>query len=206
MFRAPALVLLMLTVADAAWAEDGAKGPSRWLLAPREELLRDDALTRPPTAASDPISRLIEHCKKNPVGIRPIVTLLPPDDDDGRAGLPTIAFFARAKGRTLISLTSQMRTDEGQEVVMQRTVVSDLLAGRRFSLTVYEDHVLASSTARLLGVGTRLTYRPTSLPFRVDLFGALDVSAGATAYLSITTMFGAPPLPVPAAAAPREMR
>ena len=197
MLRAPTLVLLIFTAATAAWAEDGAKGPSRWLLERDEDIsvLVGDA--RAPSPATDPLSRLIEHCKSNPIGLRPLVTLLPTRSEDGRsAELPTIALFARAQGRTLVSLTRvQARPDDGQEIVMQRTLVSDLLAGRQFSLTVYEDHTIGDSTARLMGFGTRLTYRPPGWPVRLEVLGSYDFDAGASAYLSITGILAAPPLP-----------
>src|SRR5437870_750174 len=123
MFRAPALVLLLLTTAaEAAWAGDGAKGPSRWLLASRDELLHDESVADPLPAAretpagSDPLTQLFEHWKHDPVGVRPLVTLLPPAADDARkATLPTIAFFVRAQGRTIVSLTRvNTRADAGQ--------------------------------------------------------------------------------------------
>ena len=78
---------------------------------------------------------------------------------------------------------------------MQRTLVSDLLAGRQFSLTVYEDHTIGDSTARLMGFGTRLTYRPPGWPVRLEVLGSYDFDAGASAYLSITGILAAPPLP-----------
>jgi hypothetical protein len=194
MLRAATLGLLLMATATAARADGGATGPARWLLE-REE---GSDLVLPPVPSSDALSRFIEHCKRNPIGLRPFVTLLPPERDDSRrAELPTIALFARAKGRTLVSLTRvQARADDGQEVVMQRTLVSDLLAGRRFSLTVYEDHSIGDTAARLMGVGTRLTFRPPGLPFRVEVLGSYDLDAGASGYLAITGVFAAPPLPV----------
>ncbi len=197
MRRAPALVLLLCTAATAAHAEDRARGPQRWLLEPTEDADRGHDEVRAPTAAVDPLSRFVAHCKRDPVGLWPIATLVPPPADGGRnAELPTLALFARAQGRTLVSLTRvQARPDAGQEIVMQRTIVSDLLAGRRFSLTVYEDHAISDAAARLMGIGTRLTLRPAGWPFRVEVLGAYDVDAGASAYVAITGVFAAPPLP-----------
>ena len=153
--------------------------------------------TTPESPATDPLSRLIEHCKHDPVGIHPFVTLMPPDPDASRkATLPTFAFVARAQGTTIVSLTRvNARADDGQEVVMQRTLVSDLLASQRYSLTVYEDHAIGDAAARLMGFGTKLTFRPAGWPFRIELLGAYDFSAGASAYLAITSVFTAPPLP-----------
>jgi hypothetical protein len=201
MLRAPALALLFFTAATAAWAEDGATGPGRWLLERKDDLLAAPGETSAPAPAADPLSLLIEHCKRNPIGLRPLVTLLPTPSDDGRtAELPTVAIFARAQGRTLVSLTRvQARADDGQEIVMQRTLVSDLLAGRQFSLTVYEDHTIGAAAARLMGFGTRLTFRPPGWPVRLEVLGSYGLDAGASAYLSITGIFAAPPLPPPVA-------
>ncbi|MCC6850059.1 MAG: hypothetical protein IT294_16260 [Deltaproteobacteria bacterium] len=201
MLRAPALVFLLVTAATAARAEDGAPGPERWLLE------RGDAPgfaaweQRRPAPSADPLSRLVEHCKRNPVGLGRFVTLVPnPPEDGHRAELPTVAIFARAQGRAIVSLTRvRARADEGQEVVMQRTLVSDLLAGRGFSLTVYEDHALSDTAARLMGFGTRLTFRPTGWPVRIEVLGSYDFDAGASAYLSVTGVFAAPPVPAGAA-------
>ena len=198
MYRAATLVLFLIATARAAQADDGATGPARWLR-DRAEFSELDVLPVSPVATgTDPLSRFIEHCKHDPIGIRPLVALLPPESTDGRkAELPTIALFARAQGRALISLTRvQARADDGQEVVMQRTLVSDLLAGQRFSFTVYEDHAIGDAAVRLMGVGTRLTFRPPGWPVRLEILGSYDLDAGASAYLSVTGVFAAPPLPV----------
>lgn len=195
------LALLLLATATAVSAEDGAAGPARWLLERRDEILPQALESEESLPSSDPLSRFIAYCKRNPIGWKPFVTLLPPATDANRPGeLPTLALVARAKGRTLISLTrTETRQDDGQEVVMQRTLVSDLLAGRRFSLTVYEDHAISEAATRLLGVGTRLTFRPSGWPFRVELLTSYDLGSGASGYLAITGMIGAPPLPAAAA-------
>jgi hypothetical protein len=214
MLRAPVLAFLVLVAARAAEAGNGPKGPERWLLEPSDVLSLGAPLMPPggppsssssapaPSggAATDLLSRLIEHCEHDPVGIRPLVTLMPPDPDASRkATLPTLALFARAQGTTIVSLTRvNARADDGQQVVMQRTLVSDLLAGQRYSLTVYEDHAIGDTAARLMGFGTKLTFRPAGWPFRIELLGAYDFSAGASAYLAITSVFSAPPLPTAA--------
>lgn len=197
MFRAPALVLLLFTAVTAARAEDGARGPERWLLERRDDFALGAADDRRPAPSPDPLSRLIEHCKRNAIGLGPLVALVPTLPEEGRrAELPTLALVARAQGRTLVSLTRvRTRPDDGQEVVMQRTLVSDLLAGQRFSLTVYEDHAISDAAARLMGFGTRLTFRPSGWPVRIEVLGSYDFDAGASAYLSLTGVFGAPPVP-----------
>ena len=81
---------------------------------------------------------------------------------------------------------------------MQRTLVSDLFAGRGFSLTVYEDHTIGDAATRLMGVGTRLTFRPAvdvgGCAFEV--LGSYDLDAGASGYLAVTGVLFAPPLPI----------
>jgi hypothetical protein len=187
------LVLLLIATATAAEAEDGATGPARWLLERSDEIVPVVEEVR----GTDPISRFIAHVKRNPVGVKPLVTLLPPEPNAASKGeLPTLAVVARARGRTLVSLTRQARADDGQDVVMQRTLVSDLFAGQRFSLTVYEDHAISDAATRLLGVGTRVTYRPAGWPFRVELMTSYDLEAGASGFLAITSVLGAPPVPV----------
>ncbi len=192
MSRAPMLVLALLAIATAVEAQDGPRGPARWLLERSDEIVPVVEEMR----GEDPLSRFLAHVKRNPIGVKPLVTFLPPAGDEEKAELPTLAIVARAKGRTLISLTRQGRADDGQDVVMQRTLVSDLLAGQRFSLTVYEDHAISEAATRLMGVGTRLTYRPSGWPFRVELMTSYDLDAGASGFLAITSVFGAPPVPI----------
>ena len=184
--RAPALLLLLVTAVTAARAEDGPRGPARWLFERPGDF-----------AGTDSLPRFMDRWKRSPVGISPVVTLLPASAEDGRrARLPTLAFGARVQGRAVVSLTRvQARADEGQEVILQRTLVSDLLAGRRFALAVYEDHTINDTTARLMGVGARLALRPAGWPFRVELLGSWGAEAGGSAYLSITRVLAPPPLP-----------
>lgn len=214
MFGAVSLVVVLVATATAAMADDRRPPAERLRLRDVEVA---DLLTPPREVppASDTFSRLVEHCKHNAVGLRPLLTLMPPDAEDQQAArFPTIALFARAYGATLVSLTRvQARADDGQNVIMQRTLVSDLFAGRRFSMTVYEDHTLREAATRLMGVGGRMTFRPSldvaGWRLRFELLGSYDLAAGASGYLAVTGVLGAPPLPVAvrlggAAAAVRE--
>jgi hypothetical protein len=199
MFGAVSLVFVLLAVATAAGADDAPTAKRLRLRDP--DVLR---LAPPPDVqpAEDALSRLVEHCKHDAVGLRPLLTLLPPDADDRSAArFPTIALFARAYGTTIVSLTRvQARADAGQDVVMQRTLVSDLFAGRRFSLTVYEDHTLGETATRLMGFGGKMTFRPlvdvAGWRLRFEVLGSYDLDAGASTYLAVTGVLGAPPLPV----------
>jgi hypothetical protein len=199
MLRAALLAVQLVAAATAAMAEDGPPGPERWIRL--EERQDEDEPFRPP-ASDDPVTRLVEHCKHNPIGVRPVLTLLPPEQDAERAGvLPTFALFARAHGRTLVSLTRvQARADTGQEVVMQRTLVSDLFAGKQFSLTVYEDHVLGETATRLMGIGTRMTFRPAldiaGWRLRLEALASYSPDDGPSGYLAITGALHAPAVPV----------
>jgi hypothetical protein len=194
--------LLVLLAATAAAADDAPAAKRLRLRDP--DVMR---LTPPPDVppAEDALSRLIAHCKHDAVGLKPLLTLLPPDADDRRAArFPTIALFARAYGTTIVSVTKvQARADAGQDVVMQRTLVSDLLEGRRFSLTVYEDHTLGETATRLMGFGGKMTFRPSldvgGWRLRFEVLGSYDLDAGASAYLAVTGILGAPALPAPVA-------
>ncbi len=199
MFGAATLVVVLLA-ATAAVADDGPRGPERWIVDDDDLRKEQAAPVRAPGA--DPLSRLIEHCKHKAVGVRPLLTLMPSEARDGTLSrFPTLALFARVHNRTIVSLThvQASRTDVGQEVVMQRTAVSDLFAGRRFSLTVYEDHALGETAKRLMGVGTRLTFRPTldvaGWRLRFEVLGSYDLDAGASGYLALTGALQPPPLP-----------
>lgn len=218
MFGAVALVVVLVAAVSTAEADDGRRGPERWIA---DEV---DLEAELPSVApgADSLGRLIEHCKSKPVGVRPLVTMLPPDPAAAaQSQLPTIALFARVRDRTVISLTrvQQSRTDPGQDIVMQRTVVSDLFAGRSFSLTVYEDHALGvggsrsdrdvggqrrQTSTRLMNIGTRMTFRPTmdvaGWRFRFEVLGSYDLDVGASGYLAVTGVLQPPPLPLPVGA------
>ena len=200
MFGAVALVVMLVASAVAAEAHDVRRGPERWIV---DDVEREDSALPSVAPGADSLGRLLEYCKRKPVGVRPLVTMLPPDPDAAaKSQLPTIALFARIHDRTVISLTrvQQSRTDPGQDVVMQRTVVSDLFAGRSFSMTVYEDHALGDAATRLMGIGTRMTFRPTMevarWRFRFEVLGSYDLDSGASGYLGITGVLQPPPLPV----------
>jgi hypothetical protein len=128
------------------------------------------------------------------VALAPFVTLLIPpprsraDESDGTG--PLLAVGARVQGRTLVAFTRPgARTDPDDRVVYQRLVASDLFEGRRFSVTVYEDHALGPSSSQILGFGARLLLRPSiellGWRTRVELFASYDLTQGATGYLAL---------------------
>jgi hypothetical protein len=197
-----AIVLLVVLVAGVrgAWAGDGARAPAHLRLATTQLLRLLESRTPLPPAESDPLRGFLERLRTRPVGLRPLFTLLPAEPQlGGESMLPTFALVARAEGRTFVSLTRpDAKVDPGDRVILHRLLVSDLLEGRRFSLTVYEDHALDRDAARFLGVGARLSFRPAvsvgGWRLRVELFGSYDVDHGGTAYLALTGRLGAPPL------------
>jgi hypothetical protein len=98
----------------------------------------------------------------------------------------------------VISLTRpSSKVDPDDRLVFQRTLVSDLFEGQRFSLTVFEDHALSNSAAELLGVGARLMFRPTFGVFgwraRVEMFVSYDPDDGPTGYVGIAGRGPQPP-------------
>ena len=138
------------------------------------------------------------------IGLRPLFIVAPSEESPqgGDSRLPMVALVARARGRTLVTLTgTRPRIGPSDDVVFQRSLVSDLFQGRRFSLSVYEDHVMAERALRFLGLGTRLRARPSHRLFgcklRFDLFGSYHPSHGGTGYLAISTSFEAPAPTVP---------
>jgi hypothetical protein len=140
------------------------------------------------------------------IGLPPFFTLLAPQSPlpgeraDGM--MPLVAFGARVQGRTLVAFTRPgARVDPDDRVVYQRLVASDLFQGRRFSVTVYEDHALGSSASQILGFGARLRLRPTlevrGWRARIELFASYDVTQGATGYIGVVGHPPAAPAPVP---------
>jgi hypothetical protein len=205
MARAIALLLLLpLATATAARADDHGPRP-RFHLGTFE--LLDTFTARAPSAAktSDPIDNgsVLEHLDKRAVGLPPLFTLVTPDPsisaENAEAKPPMFAFGARVQGRTLVAFTRPgTKVDPDDKVVYQRLVVSDLFEGRRFSVTVFEDHVLGSST-QVLGFGARMMLRPAidvgGWRARVELFASYDMTEGAVGYLGITARSPLPPPP-----------
>jgi hypothetical protein len=131
---------------------------------------------------------------KGRIGLTPLVTLLPTESRKDRKGEqepPTFAFIARAKGGTLVSFTRPgASADPDDRLFLQRTLVSDLVNQRGFSLAVYEDHALDGDALRFLGIGARLQARPALRLFgwglRLQLFGSFHPEHGGTAYVAIS--------------------
>ncbi len=177
-----------------------------------------------PGSASD---KLMKRIDATPIGVRPLFMLLPtdttkPKQETARNALappsaltpaqvtadvtpPTFALVARATGGTLVSLTRPgSQADPRDHQLFQRTLVSDLFQNRSVSVSVYEDHALDGDALRFLGIGGRVTPRPTVKIFgwrvRLDLFGSFHPEHGATGYAAVT---GAPEFtPMPAGVSP----
>ena len=147
---------------------------------------------------------LLDQLTKREINFAPFFTLLPAAPATrtrSESRMPMFAFGARVQGRTLVAFTRPgAPIDPDDEVVYQRIVASDLIQGRRFSVTVYEDHVVGKNSAQMLGVGARVTFRPVlsvaGWRARLEVLGSYDVTAGATGYLGIVAKM--PPAPPPA--------
>jgi len=137
--------------------------------------------------------RIGDHLKGR-IGLRPWITLLPTETNerkDGKTEFPTFALIARASGGTLVSFTRPgTSVDPEDRLFLQRTLVSDIMNERGFSLAVYEDHALDGNALRFLGIGARLQARPAlrllGWGLRLQLFTSFHPEHGATAYVAIS--------------------
>ncbi len=131
------------------------------------------------------------------LGLRPLLALAPDKlnlndaEGGGSSKPPAFALITRAEGRTFVAVTRPgARAGTGDRVVLQRLLVSDVLKGRQFSLTVYKDHAFDENTFKFLGVGARLLARPPIRLFgwwlRVQVFGSYHPEYGGTGYLTIS--------------------
>jgi hypothetical protein len=198
---------LIVLIAQASVAHAGEGAARKDALHLRTvELLALLGSPQPPPPLADPLTAFIDRLRHTEIGVRPLFALLPAAREVVEPTAPTFALFARAHGRTLVSLTRPgVKVDSGQRLVLQRTLVSDLFEGRGFALTVYEDHALSGSATRFLGLGARMTMRPTLQVYgwrlRLELLGSYDLSGGPTAYLALSGALAAPsvvvPVPVP---------
>jgi hypothetical protein len=199
------LALVVLLVASATDARAGDEPGDDPLHLRTVEMLEILGSPEPPPRLKDPLSRFIDRLKTSEIGWRPILTFLPPAREalTGEPGEPPMfALVARARGKTLVSVTRPgAKVESGQKLVLQRTLVSDLFEGRSFSLTVYEDHAISSSAARFVGVGARMTLRPTLQVFgwrmRFEMLGSYDLDGGAAAYMAVSGALPPPPLVAP---------
>lgn len=159
--------------------------------------------TSPPLPSELITGDIVDHREARESGLPPFFTLvapqLPPTNENGGTQPPLLAFGARVRGTTLVIFTRPgTKIDPDDSVVYQRLVVSDLFERRRFSVTVFDDHVLGSSDNQILGFGTRLMLRPTleilGWRTRVELFASYDLTEGAMGYLGITARSPTPAL------------
>ncbi len=208
MTNAILLLLLLLATASETHAGERAGLIHRFQLARPELFLLLDA---PPSHAPSPLDAadrgMVAEHEDRASGLPPFFTLVPPRSpapgDDTAAKPPLFTLAARVQGRTIVAFTRPgTRADPDDHVVYQRLVVSDLLEGRRFSVTVFEDHALGGSDSQMLGFGARLMLRPAieihGWRARVELFGAYDMTLGITGYVGITARSPIPPLILPA--------
>jgi len=164
-----AVVLVVLAIASEARSQ-GSLSADHPLRLAGEELLR--SLEWPPSLEASEAGQLDEgflNClTSGRIGLRPIIRFAAAESEkSAESKPPAFALVARAEGRTFVAVTrAGAQGGPGDDVLLQRLLVSDLLKGRQFSLTVYKDHAFDENTFRFLGVGARLMVRPT-----LDLFG-----------------------------------
>jgi hypothetical protein len=195
------LALIVLS-SGAAGAQEGNGLRRHPLQLSSEDLFQlfeasDDS---PPGELDRLYDNFLDHVENDRVSLRGFVTLLPGGRDEKReddeADPPTFAFIAKAKGSTLVSFTRPGASiDPEDRVFLQRTVVTDILDERAFSLAVYEDHALDGGALRLVGFGARVIARPAlrilGWGFRLQLFGSFHPEHGGTAYVAISGRPGA---------------
>jgi hypothetical protein len=201
------VVVLLLGLATPARADD-ARARQVLRLSTAELLRSVDALpARHPFDPQHLIDRIVDYVQHEEIGVRGFFTLLPAEAAEvGEIKPPRFAFLARAGGRTLVSLTQPgPSADEEDRVLLQRWLISDLLKGRRYSLTVYKEHTIDKDALHFLGVGARLTLRPdfelAGWRWRVESFASYHPEHEATGYVALTGRSLAPP-PVPLVGAP----
>jgi hypothetical protein len=206
---APLVVVLVIWAATSAHAGDDDRNEQVLHLSTPEVIQSVEKLPkRHPLDPQNLIDSIADYVENEEIGVGRFFTLLPAEDAEiGEIKPPRFAFIARAHGRTLISITQPgPAADAEDRVLLQRWLVSDLLKGRRYSLTVYKEHTLDKDTMHFLGVGARLLIKPdfhiANWRFRVELFGSYHPQHEATAYLALTGRSIPPaPLPLPGGAA-----
>jgi hypothetical protein len=204
---APLVVVLVIWAATSVHAGDD-RNEQVLHLSTAEVLQSVDKLpTRHPLDPQILIDSIVDYVENEEIGVGRFFTLLPAEDAElGEIKAPRFAFIARAHGRTLISITQPGKAADAEDrVLLQRWLVSDLLKGRRYSLTVYKENTIDKDTMHFLGVGARLLLKPdftlNDWRFRVELFGSYHPQHEATAYVALTgRSIPPPPLPLPGAA------
>jgi hypothetical protein len=198
----PLLVTLAVSVASTARADDTHS--ARALRLTTAQLLQSvESLPSPGEHEAEKfVDRIVDYVQREKLGIRGLFTLLPAESPVlGEIKPPRFAFVARAMGRTIVSLTQPgSPNDREDHVLLQRWLVSDLLKGRRYSLTVYKEDSVDKDALRFLGVGARLLLRPdfriANWQFRIEVFGSYHPDHAATAYIALSGRAFAPPLPI----------
>jgi hypothetical protein len=203
------LILAIVSMPRTTWADEAREVLS---LSTHDLLRSVEALPkRHPLDPERFVDAIVRYLEEEEVRAGRLFTLLPPTSprigEITQVAPPRFAFVARAHGRTLISLTnpSAAVADSEDRVLLQRWLVSDLLRGRGYSLTVYKEHTLDKDALRFLGVGTRLTLRPNieflGWRFNFEMYGAYHPDHEATAYVALVGTTIAPPVaPLPGTA------
>jgi len=195
--RAVSALIVIASISMVIPIQARAEEPRREIHLNTHEIMRtiESFPERHPMAPERFLNRLVDYLEHEKLGVGPVLTLLPAEASELRAQdeiePPRFAFVARAGGRTLVSLTKLGSTaDQEDRVLHQRWLISDLLKGQRYSVTVYNEHSLDKGALRFLGVGTRLMLRPkievAGWRFGFEMYGSYHPEYQATAYFALT--------------------
>ena len=187
------IVLAVLAIGGEASAQ-GSLSADHPLQVRGAELLR--SLEWPASLETSEAGQLdegvVNYLTSGRVGLRPVIRFVAAGSEKGgESKPPAFAFVARAEGRTFVAVTRpSAQAGPSDNVLLQRLLVSDLLKGRQFSLTVYKDYAFDENTFRFLGVGARLMARPALDLFGWRLswqvFGSYHPDYGGTGYITVS--------------------
>jgi hypothetical protein len=190
------LLLVIVGMTSTVWAGEPER-PGKPLFLSTSELIR--TFEAPKQAAlfggsGRAAFNVLDSFTDRRIGLMPLFALVPPKNDrrvETNSKPPRFAFIARAKGRTMVSFTQTgMTVDRDDDVLIQRTVVSDLFQSRTFSVAVQEDHALDGDAMKFVGIGARFMARPEvkvlGWGVRLQLFTSFHPKRGGAAYFAVT--------------------
>jgi hypothetical protein len=192
----PVIVLLFVIVGmTSTVCAAEAERPGKPLFLSTSELVRSFEAPKQPAFGNSGRAafNVLDGFANRRVGLMPLFALVPPkhSEENGDSKPPRFALVARAKGRTMVSFTQTgMGIDRDDDVLIQRTVVSDLFQSPKFSVAVQEDHALDGDAMKFVGIGARFMARPEvkvlGWGLRLQLFTSFHPKRGGTAYFALT--------------------